>query len=300
MSVRPFVAEQVGDVAAAHRVARAAAHRLGLDEPVLLRVGSNALFAAGPAVVLRVGRVTAPPAAALALSTLLAGAGIRVPTVHSAIDDLDDEYAVLAVERVTPSSQPIDWEAVGAAVRAVHHVDPASAAAVYPLPKCSVFGHWDFAAMFDDVAVELGAAERVAVRAAVDRLAGWQQAAELAPQVVCHGDVHPGNVLMTADGPVVIDWDMLCAGPAAWDHAALLTWEHRWGGDAGTYAGFARGYGTDLTDDPLAQLLAEGRLLAATLMRCRAGRRDPVAADEARRRLRYWLGDPDAPQWRAA
>ena len=68
----------------------------------------------------------------------------------------------------------------------------------------------------------------------------------VAPQVVCHGDVHPGNVLMSADGPVVIDWDMVCAAPAAWDHSALLTWEERWGGTPGLYASFAAGYGLDI------------------------------------------------------
>jgi hypothetical protein len=41
------------------------------------------------------------------------------------------------------------------------------------------------------------------------------------------------------------------------------------------------------------------RNVAATLMRVRAGRHDPAVRQEAERRLRYWRGDPDAPQWRA-
>ena len=163
-----------------------------------------------------------------------------------------------------------------------------------------MFGHWRFVALFDEVAPDLGGPERSALATVVERVSGWGETVAVAPQVVCHGDVHPGNVLMSADGPVVIDWDMVCAAPAAWDHAALLTWEERWGGTPGLYASFAAGYGLDLRDDPLATVLAEGRLLAATLMRCRAGRTDPAAADEARRRLRYWLGDPAAPVWRAA
>jgi len=44
-------------------------------------------------------------------------------------------------------------------------------------------------------------------------------------------------------------------------------------------------------------MLAELRLLIATLMRVRAGRTDAAAAREADRRLRYWNGDIDAPQW---
>jgi hypothetical protein len=34
-------------------------------------------------------------------------------------------------------------------------------------------------------------------------------------------------------------------------------------------------------------------------MRLRAGRMDPAARPEAERRLAYWRGDPDAPQWTA-
>ncbi|HJR79970.1 MAG TPA: aminoglycoside phosphotransferase family protein [Anaerolineales bacterium] len=33
-----------------------------------------------------------------------------------------------------------------------------------------------------------------------------------ASQAVCHGDYHPGNVLITKDGPVVIDWMTACIG----------------------------------------------------------------------------------------
>jgi aminoglycoside phosphotransferase (APT) family kinase protein len=34
-----------------------------------------------------------------------------------------------------------------------------------------------------------------------------------------HGDLHPDNVLLTADGPVVIDWSNTCRGPAGGDAA---------------------------------------------------------------------------------
>jgi uncharacterized protein (TIGR02172 family) len=31
-------------------------------------------------------------------------------------------------------------------------------------------------------------------------------------QTLCHGDYHPGNILLTSDGPVVIDWMTACSG----------------------------------------------------------------------------------------
>lgn len=34
-----------------------------------------------------------------------------------------------------------------------------------------------------------------------------------------HGDLHPGNVILSGDGPVVIDWTNACAGPAGADLA---------------------------------------------------------------------------------
>jgi Ser/Thr protein kinase RdoA (MazF antagonist) len=34
---------------------------------------------------------------------------------------------------------------------------------------------------------------------------------------LCHGDLHPGNVIMTAEGPRLIDWTAPVRGPAALD-----------------------------------------------------------------------------------
>jgi thiamine kinase-like enzyme len=115
--------------------------------------------------------------------------------------------------------------------------------------------------------------------------------------VVCHGDVHPQNVLMRGDDVMIIDWDAICLGPPAWDHAALMTWADRWGGAARSYPDFARGYGADLRDSPLAQELAAVRLLAPTINMIINGESNPACAIEAKARMRYWLGDPAAPTW---
>jgi hypothetical protein len=91
----------------------------------------------------------------------------------------------------------------------------------------------------------------------------------------------------------------MCAAPAGWDHAMLLTLAERWGGEAGAYRAFADGYGVSMADDVATRRFAELRNVAATLMRVRAARTDPVARSEAVRRLRYWRGEPDAPVWQA-
>ena len=35
--------------------------------------------------------------------------------------------------------------------------------------------------------------------------------------VLCHGDLHPGNVIMTAEGPRLVDWTSPVRAPAAYD-----------------------------------------------------------------------------------
>jgi hypothetical protein len=78
-----------------------------------------------------------------------------------------------------------------------------------------------------------------------------------------------------------------------------MTWTERWGGEPGIYEAFAAGIGRSLRDDPLAEAIAELRLVAATLMRLRAARTNASAAAEAASRLQYWRGDGSAAQWHA-
>ena len=39
---------------------------------------------------------------------------------------------------------------------------------------------------------------------------------------ICHGDFHPGNLIWTDDGPVVIDWANASRGDSTADHARTL------------------------------------------------------------------------------
>ncbi len=88
-----------------------------------------------------------------------------------------------------------------------------------PLPSPAVFPWWNFEALLDRAGPGLDHGAREGLEAAIDRHRRWHEFDEV---VVCHGDVHPGNVLMTADGPVLIDWDLLCLAPPGWDHGPML------------------------------------------------------------------------------
>ncbi len=293
---RPFVDRPVVDVVAATAVARRAAGAWNLPAPSLIRHGMNLLFACGD-VVLRVGRASGPAVAAHELVGTLLRHG--VPTVSPVVglaSDLDG-FAVTGWERVEPVDGPVDWESVGATVRRVHGIPRSAIPPSYPLPSPTGFPWWDFDVLLADVASDLDERAANGLASAIRRHEGWRAAVDV-DAVVCHGDVHPGNVLVAEAGSLLIDWDLLCRAAPAWDHAMLTTYATRWGGDPAAHVAFVAGYGASDVDIALARSLGELRNVAATLLRIRAGRSDPAAAAEAARRLRYWRGESEEP-WRA-
>jgi Ser/Thr protein kinase RdoA (MazF antagonist) len=300
---RAYVDTPVIDNGAAVDAARTAAAFWGLPDPVLMRVGMNAIFSAGP-MVLRVSSPSVGAQVSLELMDALANHDLRVP--EAARDDVvvSNRLSVTCWQRIETSGEPIDWRAVGAMVRIVHDLDAGDLPASAPLPSPSRLPWWNFDQLLERTASALDESSRHGIEAAIQRHRDWRR---FDGQVVCHGDVHPGNVMMSADGPVLIDWDLLCWAPPGWDHGPMLTWADRWtgggagpsGSTAGEYEAFAEGYGRSMADDPAALAFAELRLVAATLMRVAAGMTNPEAMAEAELRLRYWRGDPDAPMWTA-
>ena len=292
---RAYVDRRVTDLAAATHAATTAAGVWHLDPPELLRAGMNAIFACG-SVVLRVSTPTAPAEVSLELADFWAGRDVSVP--GAVRDDVVhvDGLSVTAWERIRDDGTSIDWREVGALVRHVHETDHRMLPSSVPLPSPTAFPWWDFESLLERATPGLDEASRQGLTDTIERHAGWWDFRDV---VVCHGDVHPGNVLMRAEGPVLLDWDLLCMAPPAWDHGPMLTWAERWGGRPGEYDEFAAGYGRSLRDDPQAMAIAELRLVAATLMRVAATTTNPDARPEAERRLRYWRGDPDAPTWSA-
>lgn len=312
-SVNPFVAGPPESLDHAVAAATRAAEHWGLPAPALLRMGSNAIFAVGDEVILRVCRPSAPATQAIWLAGEMARRGVRVPRMVRDGPFVVADLAVLAVERVVEAG-PVDWSEVGEMVARVHTIEPSAVAGRYPLPWAGSFPWWDFEALLRLVDGAIDEPALRALRASVDRHLPVLRAARHGALVVCHGDVHPGNVIASTDGTVLIDWDLLCRGPVGWDHGPLMTWTERWGGPPGMYEAFAAGYGRSLRGEPVAEAIAELRLVAATLMRVLARPRPPAGVapgepasagaadspeDEAALRLRWWRGDPDAPTWRA-
>ncbi len=294
---RPFVDQRVEHLDRAAWAAAAAASAWGLPRPELLRRGMNGIYGCGD-VVVRVGRATAAAASSHELARVMADHGVPVVRpIDGAAIDIED-YAVTAWERIEPVDDPIDWRSIGAAIRRIHRLDPGVIPRDYPVPLPTTFPWWDFDTLLASVIDLIDDAALVGLRRTIDAGRWWTSAIE-EDAVVCHGDVHPGNVLVSARGPLLIDFDLLCRAAPAWDHALLTTYAGRWGGDPNVYPEFADGYGCSLVEDALTNTVASLRNVAATLMRVRAGITDGAARAEAERRLRYWRGEPDAPPWRA-
>lgn len=296
----PYVARPIGAGNEVDQAVGAAVEAWGLTAARLLRVSMNAIYLArrGPdEVVLRVSRPTVGAHASLELAAVLESAGVLVP--QPAFDDVVEAggCSVTGWVPLRAVRDPVDWGDVGRQLRRLHDLDPALVPAGYPLPSPTTFPWWHFDELVASVSELLDDGAARGLRQAIDRWPDW---GEMTDTVVCHGDVHPGNVMMTAGGPVLLDWDLLCLADPAWDHAPMMTWAERWGGPAGEYEALAAGYGHSYRGAPTAEAFAELRLVAATLMRVRAGRHDASARAEAERRLRYWRGDPDAPAWTAA
>lgn len=295
---RPFVDTPVGDLEAAAQVAAVAATRWHLAPPRLLRAGMNAVFTSDDAVI-RVGRPTAPPEGALELARRLATVGVRVPRALRPDPVVVGAMTATCWERVPADpGTGIDWEAVGRMVARLHRFGGGIVPDGHPCPSAVTFPWWDLERLLEELADDLDTRATAGLSACVQRHRDWRADASV-DTVVCHGDVHPGNVVQGVDGPVLLDWDLLCRAPRGWDHGPMMTWAERWGGAVGEYEAFAEGYGWSGRGDAFAEAVAELRLVAATLMRVRAARIDPAAREEAERRLSLWRGDPGAPAWRA-
>jgi aminoglycoside phosphotransferase (APT) family kinase protein len=282
---------------AARRAATTVARRLGHRGRLqLIRHGTNVLFRAG-GVVLRVspGQHDAKGQASLTRWLSTRGVPAQRPIAGPfAVDDL----VVTGWERLDDGAD-VDYRQVGAAISALHELDLSSVADHVALPWCGD-ATWPGLAERLDTAAAAGVVdvEDIAIlRSEMTELEGWEGSARDEDLVVCHGDVHPQNVMMAGTEAVVLDWDSICFGPAAWDHAPLLTWAERWGGDPAVYEAFAEGYGADLRDTPLARVLMRVRLLAPTIAMIVRGRSSPIHAKEARLRMRYWRREPSAPAW---
>jgi spectinomycin phosphotransferase len=161
------------------------------------------------------------------------------------------------------------WRALGEALRAIHST-AVPAALAERIPPESYGPHWRdavraFQAQAEDARFDEPAAARAAelLRAERARITGLVERAERladvaargAPRpVLCHGDIHGGNVLVGADGRLrVVDWDTVALAPRERDLELVGAGIGGGWSSARERPAFARGYGpVELDPDVLA------------------------------------------------
>ncbi|WP_250035151.1 phosphotransferase enzyme family protein [Paractinoplanes maris] len=118
------------------------------------------------------------------------------------------------------------------------------------------------------------------------------------PYGTVHGDAHPGNLLRTADGRVLLgDLDTVAWGPREVDLAPAAHGVVRFGRDRGAYDALAERYGFDLLGAPSWPALRRLRDLQLAVYLLPRPPADPVDARELAERLRSVLENDETARW---
>ena len=296
----PFVSQPVIDRGHARARAQQCAKELGATDLTPIRESMCSTFRANSAV-LRVGHFTSDPSTAQRLAAMLRNKKIRVPDVIATWQQDDNGLGVIAYEVVPETGQAIDWREVGRMVRRLHtDIAPSDVPAGYPIASPTSLPWWNFGAMLTrlEATAHVPPQHLSMLYEVAERGTKWSDIVKRPPNVLTHGDVHPGNILMSDDGPVLIDWDLLSIASSLWDHVPLKAWSKPpWQGNTDVYTAFAAGYGAVDWDADSVDVVVEMRNLAATLMRVLASASTGVIDEEAARRLEYWASPNKTALW---
>ncbi|MDG4756263.1 phosphotransferase [Micromonospora sp. WMMD718] len=263
----------------------------------MLRLGSNAIFRLGGAVI-RVARgLSGPEVAArevqVANALIAAGVPCVPPWPVSQPLMIDGHPVTLWFEIPAPLEQPSMAE-FGTIIRQLHEVG--GDLGLSPLDP------WERTPERVEQAPVREQDRRVlrAVLAEVQDRWGNTEF-ELAPGVI-HGDAHAGNVVRGSDGAtVLIDFESACVGPREWDLAPMglyvttLGWISK-----RQYTTFVDAYGGfDVTTAPAFDLLRRMRELRMTAWLAMHSTESAETAAEVEHRVAC-LADPDLPRhWSA-
>lgn len=123
----------------------------------------------------------------------------------------------LWIQRVTPADRPWSERDADAALAVLDRL------AGVPLPSGSFSDMRlaipeNLAARVHLVRDQLGA-DAAMFAAGIEE---YRRTVRPARQIICHGDAHDSNWIITAAGPVLVDFETMTAGPAGWDATVLL------------------------------------------------------------------------------
>jgi spectinomycin phosphotransferase len=145
------------------------------------------------------------------------------------------------------------WRRLGETLRSVHRVDPGPFTGI-PRPDRDVTPYdvlpaWDRRLQDDPELAYFWRRYRPATAAMLEQMRALQQQSRPGTTVLCHGDLHPGNILLTGDRIHLIDWDDVLLAPKERDFIFVPPDGPPAGsGPRPLNAAFLRGYGISAGD----------------------------------------------------
>jgi len=226
----------------------AAAFLLGLniDDWRLIRIGHCAIIALPShglvARIARPGQAAEHSAAEMAFARFLHRRGLPVVPPADEITARPIETgggAVTFWPLLESSGREIDWPALGRALRWIHSLTPPD----------RMLSLWDPVGRVEArlERYRSGRRPRAEYIRLVSEACAWARCSIGRSVATTAGLVHgdPTNVIMTAAGLVLIDFDLCGLGPPLWDVASVAVRDRRFGLSRGDLDGFYTAYGFD-------------------------------------------------------
>jgi len=194
---------------------------------------------------------------------------------------------------VEATGAALDWRWLGETLRRLHALTP-------PAGMASL---WDPLSVVKTRIERYGAASYARAERAQVLSAAYVRAKRIvedsslvASVGLVHGD--PTNVIVTADGPVLIDFDLSGVGPALWDVASVVVRHRRFGLSGDHVEAFHAAYGLDTGAHGIVEeFLRVRELLDCSFVLTLIGSHDTEAHDELDVRLRALRDPSDRSRW---
>lgn len=264
----------------------------GLDrDAALLALGENAVFGSGGTVV-KVGRA-APGLLGRARRELRIARWLEdsgVPAVRAAQDEplLVDGHPVTVWHRLPQAVRPAEPRDLAALLRLVH----ALPAPGFDLPRRELLGGVERWLRLAGDTIDAEDADYLRERRDGFEAAAAALTPRLAPGPI-HGDALPRNVLVGAEGPVLVDLETFSADLREHDLVVMALSRDRYGLAAEAYDGFVAEYGWDVREWEGCAVLRGARETASCAWVAQHAPTNPKALAEFRRRVAS-LRDGDA------
>lgn len=280
--------------AAEAAVAVATAYGLQVDEPVVIRDGSNVLIRLDPYPVLArvavmIGELRPDGGLAwlereVALAQHLTKVHAPAVPVSPLLPPGPHIHDSLGVTFMTwldhHPEQPLSGAALGNSLRHLHE-----GLRSYPgqLPKLTML--FEVQGWLDTLKAEqiLPVDDRQMLEVAYARARDTALALDL-PYQALHGDAHRDNILHTPEGPIWTDFEDVCRGPVHWDLAGLVASSRMLGSDVERMNEALSAYGID-PHDPVLDAWIEARAVAIAAWSVLTAGKHPEKWPRAKARL---------------